>query len=373
MEVCFWQNMPSHLQSEVLRAFAELWPAKTHAVWCGELTEDRRQLGWQRSCFHPMTETVLPAEDYSSEIQRLLARHTEAVHVFSGLRAYPLVEAAFQRARQRPAARVALMVEAGIRMGVKGLLRPARAWYVARRYIPHVQLVLAMGNDGVQFYRNAGFPPGIVYPFMYQPPRYEELRRGPARDPVRLIYIGKLVRRKGVDVLLRGLSRTECDNWKLTIVGDGPEAAQHRGLARRCGVAQHIDWRGAISSDRIHDLLIEHDLCIVPSRFEGWGVVTNEAIGAGVPVICSDRVASRELVENSGAGSIFPSAHPHELAKALDRYLSTPARIEAAAARAREFRDRLHPRRVAQYLADVLRHCYANAPVRPQPPWANPC
>lgn len=373
MPVCFWQNMPSHIQAPTLREFAEIWPAKTHAVWCADTSDGRDNLGWQRPDLGNVVETTLPSRDYLPVVEQVLANNSGGIHVLSGMDSYPQITAAFATAKQVGVTRLALMVESGITMGLRGRLRPWRAQWIASHYIPRIQLVLAMGNTGVQFYRRAGFADDTVMPFLYQSSVNFEPCHTAFHNPLRLIYIGKFIRRKGVDVLLRALSMVDSRTWTLTIVGDGSEASEMQRLARNVGIAERIDWRGVLPSDNVSGILRDHDLCIVPSRFEGWGVVTNEAICAGVPVICSDQVTSRELVESSGAGAIFASGDAKSLARTLEDYLNSPSTIVVAKQRAVDFRDRLHPRRIAEYLAEVLQHRFCGVSQRPLAPWLETC
>ena len=168
--------------------------------------------------------------------------------------------------------------------------------------------------------------------------------------------------------MLHALSRCRAKNWRLTIVGDCPARQPTQHLARRLGIDHAIAWLGTQPSSKIPELLSQHDLCLVPSRFEGWGVVTNEAIQAGIGVLCSDRVTSKDLVEQSRAGAVFPSSNARAFASLIDEWVDTTERIEVAKLAARAYRERLSPECVGQYLHDVICHSFIGG-VRPKTPW----
>ena len=360
--------MPSHIQTPVMSEFAKIWPVPTMAVWCEELSTSRRNLGWTTECLQQVDEVVLPRKNYQRKIEELIAERRQAVHIFSGLHAYPPIISAYQTAVRLEASRLALMVESGVLWGFKGWMRPLRARLLARYYTPHVRLVLAMGQAGVEFYRRAGFNEETIYPFLYQSPMSSAVSPESVNAPVRMIYIGQFTRRKGVDVLLKAVSGLAPRNWSLTLVGDGPEVARLK-YSVSPDIQSRLQWHGVVPCNEVPTLLRAHDICVVPSRFDGWGVVTNEAICAGIPVVCSDRAASNELVTYSGAGDLFRAGNAASMRDALQVLLDDPQRIIQAKRRATQFRSRLEPVRIAQYLSDLLRHCFCGEPKKPQAPW----
>ena len=368
MDLFFWQNMPSHIQAPALIELSKIWNGEVHCVWARESEEHRKQLGWQPPELTGIYEHVLDG-DPAIRTTGILREHRRAIHVFSGLNAYRPVTAAYKHAARLRLENLALMVEPGIAMGWKGLLRPLRARFLARGYKPHIKAVLAMGSAGVRFYRSAGFARDVLYPYMYQSfPASCAISRT-VGNPVRLVYVGKFDLRKGVDILFRGLAYCSRENYRLTIVGGGKQEAQLRNLAEQLNISRKLDWAGIQPSCKVAGVLAASDLCVVPSRFEGWGVVTNEAIQSGTPVICSDTTTSRDLVSESRAGRIFKTANPRDLASVLDYFLGDPSRLETARHRAMGFRHRLSPRVVGQYLKAVLECAFGLSSKRPTAPW----
>ena len=375
MDVFFWQNMPTHIQAPALVELARRWGGKVHGVWVSGTTDDRKELGWENPELPGIEQHYLENDNRFDHVRQLVLDAREAIHIFSGLDAYRDITHAFHTATQNSVDRLGMMVEPGIAMGWRGRLRPLRAKLKARQYIGKIKLVLAMGQSGVQFYERAGFPRKDIFPYMYQSGVSREgnsnetiSSRPREHDELKLIYVGKFIPRKGVDILLRSLKFCKTSRISLEIVGDGEQGDELRRLADQLNVSNHVRWLGAKPLADVHDHLARADLCVVPSRFEGWGVVVNESIGVGTPVICSSATTSRDLVEMGDCGAVFESEDPRDLARHIDR-LADPIRMNNAASNARAYRNGLTGQNVGQYLHDVLRFVYVDSAERPQPPW----
>jgi Glycosyltransferase len=109
-----------------------------------------------------------------------------------------------------------------------------------------------------------------------------------ASDPFNLLFVGRLVRRKGVDVLLNAATHLADDRrLRVTIVGDGPERGPLMNEAERLGVAGIVKFEGGVSSDRIAGFFESCDALVLPAivtesgETEGLGVVLLEAMGYG--------------------------------------------------------------------------------------------
>lgn len=96
-------------------------------------------------------------------------------------------------------------------------------------------------------------------------------------------------------------------------------------------------------------------MLVLPSRYDGWGVVVNEALCAGVPVICSDQVGARVLVEKFGAGAVFESESPDALESLLSTLWSNPERLLAMRAATQHAAAAIQPDVAASYMLAVLR------------------
>jgi glycogen synthase len=115
---------------------------------------------------------------------------------------------------------------------------------------------------------------------------------GPAPDggPLRLLFLGRMERRKGVHNLLRALLPAERDDWTLTLVGGdtktGPLGASVRGqLELMAGGDPRVEFRDRVPHFEIPELVRSHHLTVVPSLWECWPNVVLESLLQGRPVL----------------------------------------------------------------------------------------
>lgn len=114
------------------------------------------------------------------------------------------------------------------------------------------------------------------------------LVRRSAREPV-LLYVGQMIRRKGVDSLLRAAAtlHREGRSFSLHLVGDGPERAAFEAMARDLGLARRVRFLGSRRPEEMPVIYRTADLLVFPTHADPWGLVVNEALWSGLPVICS--------------------------------------------------------------------------------------
>jgi glycosyltransferase involved in cell wall biosynthesis len=144
---------------------------------------------------------------------------------------------------------------------------------------------------------------------------------------VRLLAVGAVVQRKGLDVLLAALATLSDLPWRLTIVGDrgrDPEAvARLDADIVRYKLSDRIAVLGAVSRERLAELYAGADLFALASRFEGYGMAFSEALAHGLPVIGTTAGAIPETVA-PGAGILVAPDDVAALAVALRRAIEIP-------------------------------------------------
>jgi colanic acid/amylovoran biosynthesis glycosyltransferase len=149
-----------------------------------------------------------------------------------------------------------------------------------------------------------------------------------ARDggPVQLLSVGRLVREKGHYVLLDALAdlKQRGTAVAVTIVGDGPQAAELRRQAERLGLAALVRFAGRVGQDDIRAYYEAADVFCLTSFSEGVPVVLMEAMAMELPVVASGIMGIPELVEHDRSGLLVPPARADLLADAIDRLAADP-------------------------------------------------
>ncbi|MBI5100210.1 MAG: glycosyltransferase family 4 protein [Nitrospirae bacterium] len=368
MNLVFWQNMLSMHQSAYIRALAGMGHSVT-VVAEREVVLALRALGWSAPDFGAVRVLLSPDEKTVSDL--VCDGEKDTVHVIGGLRGYSLGKRAFHACKINRA-RMGLLSEGADPRGVRGSARRVLYNLDRIRYDRNVDFVLAMGRNGVRWFRECGWPQGRIFTSAYitELPRMENsdcCGRG-SDNRFEIIFVGQLISRKGVDILLRALGRLDNKNWRLTVVGDGPQRSEYESIAQRIGVANSTQFLGALPNRQTLALIAGSDLLVLPSRFDGWGAVINEALMRGVPAICSDYCGASDLLMERWRGGVFPSEDPDTLGDALCRQLDGGRKTPEQSIRIRSWAECIEGPKAAAYFIGVLEHVYRGA-VRPVPPW----
>lgn len=157
---------------------------------------------------------------------------------------------------------------------------------------------------------------GHVIPNPYDSRQFRRLEDVPKTQD--LVFLGRLVSDKGVDVLIKALAllRDQGHRPRLTIIGSGPERAPLEQLAMQSQVMDQITFTGAQSGEKLVRLLNEHRILVVPSRWnEPFGVVALEGIACGCWVVGSSGGGLPEAI--GPCGRTFANGNEQELAHAL--------------------------------------------------------
>lgn len=159
-----------------------------------------------------------------------------------------------------------------------------------------------------------------------------------------LLFVGRLVRRKGVDVLLHAVNRLRDDaRLHLTIVGGGPELASLRLLCAELQLGSRVAFEGVVDETRVEELFTRCDALVLPAiisesgETEGLGVVLIEAMGYGKPVIATSAGGITDIVQHENTGLLAAPGDERELADAILRVMNNPEESAAMARRGTRF------------------------------------
>ena len=131
-----------------------------------------------------------------------------------------------------------------------------------------------------------------------------------------------MLRWKRVDVLLKAIT-TVCREpafYRLDVVGTGPEKASLLKLAQKLNLGDKCVFHEPVSANRIRELMHQADIYVLPSnRYEGWGVVANEAMSDGAVLVASEQAgAAQVLIDHGRTGFLFPDGDVDRLANSAE-------------------------------------------------------
>jgi glycosyltransferase involved in cell wall biosynthesis len=147
---------------------------------------------------------------------------------------------------------------------------------------------------------------------------------GAKRPECNFAFVGRLNTQKNVLLLLSAAEQLKRDvaiPFHLTIVGDGPLAAELRAEAESRGLSAVVDWRPWIARASMPSCLASMDCLVNPSLYEGLPNSVLEAMACGLPVIASDVVGNADLVAHERTGLLFQGGNKLALADAMRRVL----------------------------------------------------
>ncbi len=139
--------------------------------------------------------------------------------------------------------------------------------------------------------------------------------------PLRLIFVGNIIPRKGCHLLIQALADLPQGSWQLNMVGDmtidPPYVRRLQSHASASGIRPYIHWHGRLADPDLTRLLITSDVLTVPSTYEGFGIVYLEAMRYGLPAIATTSGAAHEIITDGVDGFLVPTADPLTLASRL--------------------------------------------------------
>jgi D-inositol-3-phosphate glycosyltransferase len=177
-----------------------------------------------------------------------------------------------------------------------------------------------------------------------------------------LLFVGRLTPIKGLETLLRALAVLRSDGFatarlRLLVVGGtkGEEAGSGhlRRLAHDCGIADWVDFRGPQPQPVLTDYYAAADLCLIPSRYESFGMVALEAMASGVPVVASRAGGLAVTVQDGVTGRLVPEGDVGALARTVAGLLADEPTRRGLGVRAVEWARRFAWPSVGRSLADL--------------------
>jgi glycosyltransferase involved in cell wall biosynthesis len=133
-----------------------------------------------------------------------------------------------------------------------------------------------------------------------------------------VLYVGRLEAHKGVLELLAAFNRVTAEEEGLRLVIAGGGTLRSRVVAMATNANRHVTYLGRLSGDDVLQAYLAADYLVLPSLFEPWGLVVNEAMACGLPVIVSDRVGcADDLVRHGETGLVVGAGHEGDLTAAI--------------------------------------------------------
>jgi len=366
-----WKELQKLMDEEIIHVVAKI------------TSEIRKNQGWTSLDLTGLDVINFSDKNWWGQGTGIIKQHPDYIHVFGGFWANKkyfllMLYAVFQGCKvvvmDEPYATKSVGYFHDSNRGVnfiKVLMRPWLYSGVSKflRLISNVKnfSILAISVRAEEQFLKAGFAKEQVFPFGYFVPRQGGIVQQSGQcEGVKLIFVGALLKRKGADLAVAAVESL-CDEGidvHLDIYGAGePELLISHAFS--C-----VSYKGTIPFGNAQAVIAKYDALVLPSRHDGWGVVVNEALLQGVPVIISDHVGAKCLVElSNSAGLVFRCEDVADLTSKI-RHFSLDSKLRSDMRKfAGEVGSRILPENAASYMHAVLNFYYYDRGTRPDLLW----
>ncbi len=170
-----------------------------------------------------------------------------------------------------------------------------------RFVLSFADIVLAIGKDAENYYKKFN-KRTFNFPYSMSLEKYFSIKRKAVGKKISFLYSGQLIERKNIKAMLEAFTAIKDDDIELNIVGGGSLSGlveQHQRADKR------IKFHGFVQPEKLPGFYAKNDIFLFPSRHDGWALVINEAMAAGLPVIGTKNVgAVKDYIVNLKNGYI---------------------------------------------------------------------
>lgn len=212
---------------------------------------------------------------------------------------------------------------------------------IKRYFISSATWWLSTGNECNYYLEYYGAKPDGLYVYPFTSLHKSDLFEAPATTNEKIylrkklgiegrkvaIAVGQFIHRKGFDILINAWTHVP-EDMQLVIIGGGPDKQNYLELMESLEI-KNIKLEEFMKRENLREYYRAADMFILPTREDIWGLVINESMSCGLPVISTDRcVAALELIGDKECGSIVPVNNVEELARTITTYFNDDEKLK---------------------------------------------
>ncbi|OJU14460.1 MAG: hypothetical protein BGN88_00640 [Clostridiales bacterium 43-6] len=374
-ELIFWFERPPKVSKGAFNYVTKAWGNKVFYICNNDLKEIRKKAAWDDGNFgHAEVIMLSDSQNAKEKIEEIFKLYPDAIHVIPGFtnKITKLIHPYIRNSKkvvcfsERPG-----IYGNGIKRFLKRMYIPLSYRYYYFKYRNIISAFLPLGVKGVDINMKFGWKKNQMFPYMYDPNNYAmedacEIKK--TEYPIKMLYVGRFSEyTKGTDVLIKAINLIDSPDWTLDLVGGYGDLKDY--TINWANNHSQVSFIGMWPSNEVCTRMKDYDICIIPSKFDGWNLLVNEAIRANIGVIVTDEAVSDELIKASQAGIVVPANQEVALKQALLRAVETPALIDGWKRNAKEYAPRISSESVGNYLIDILEFTFYKKEPRPECPW----
>lgn len=362
MRLLFFQNCVSPHQMPYIEVLAQRHDVTVIVPFIAY--ESREMMGWGHyETQGPVRMIVSPTDE---EVQNLFEEHYDGrtVALFSGISAFRDVKPWFLLSLDYPVER-AIITEAPYIYKYPLWMHKLRFLIQDYKFVKYIDYIFAIGQRCEDYYRTWGSSWKIVQ-FDYC------VSERPAGEPIPIVeqntanfcFVGELDRRKNVETILKAFSlfrqkhREAYRKCRLTIVGDGKLRDKLEAYVKKNNLDDVVTFTGTLPMNSARQIIAQSHALILPSLYDGWGAVVNEALMEGTMVYCSNTCGASILIDHPSRGRLFSPQDAYSLSKFLWNdygfFLETTKSVHRRDALQRWASTNIGPNAIAQRMETAL-------------------
>lgn len=331
-----------------------------------KMSAERAKQGWAVPDVGSSKIIITP--DEGTAISLAHETPADAVHICQGVRANDAITAV-QKVLIKLDRKQFVIMETVDDKGWQGIIKRAVYKHLFHKISPHLSGVLANGANTRDWLIKRGVPANKVFPFAYFLPITTDSfpQRSIGSDRYRILFVGQIIERKRLDLLITAISQLKTEMVELTVIGSGPLENQLKKLAE-VKLPNRVEWIGSLPIDEVKAQMALADCLVLPSKHDGWGAVVSEALISGTPAICSDTCGAAVVVKASGYGGVFQSGNIDDLVSLLNATIHKGKLTDQQSQKLADWARCLGGPAGARYLENILMSIDSSTPA-PQLPW----
>ena len=369
-------NIPSFHQNDLFNELAKNYD-EFEAIFAHEKDDNRINQGWNFKQIQHYNSKTIGKDLKFWQLFSYIFESREATHIVNGIWAE---KSLFFVILLLNIFRINFLIysEAPIprkyrsfnkKMFLRFIIKP-----LAKLLIIRAKGFLAVSIFAVKYFESLGVKIDKIYRFGYFRNVRTISQESLINETTQLIFVGQLIERKGIMTLLEAIKTIAKTNkyFHLTIIGTGKLELLLKQFINKNQLQNLITLLGVINSEDIIDYIKKADLLILPSVFDGWGMVVNEALQSHVPVLVSDQCGAKELVKHGQTGFIFQHNNVESLTENLQNFLNLSSEKKMEMKRfAGKMGEKISIPIVSNYLKLCIEHCVKPPHIKPTVPWLN--
>lgn len=374
-ELIFWFETPPKVSKGSFNFVANHWENKVLFICDEDYPEYRKAANWNDGDFGKAELHFLSEQDNEKAyIEHVFNIYPDAIHVISGF--CNAIQVKIRPFLFRSGIKAVAFSEMPVMMGgkVEALIRNLYFKFkykrIQRLFSPYIKVFFPMGAKGVGVFAHYNWDRDRMFPFMYCPVNHfniERVQEEKSHTQLKFLYVGRFYfKTKGVDVLMKACDNLKGD-WQLDMVGGyGKDKIE---VEKWIETHSKVNYLGRWDSTEVVNKMYGYDVVVVPSRYDGWNLLSNESIYAGVGAIVSNRAVSDEIIREGNTGLVVKGGSYKELVQAMQYAIDNRKIVEEWKLNALGFYPNISPETVGQYFMDVLKYAFYDNGTKPCCPW----